>query len=68
MAGRKNAFGHPARAALDRLRRAGALPLSTSKWGSLRVTTDGTVWRVDHYRRETEGFCPITGGYLVEEK
>ena len=66
-AGRKNAFGHPAPATLHRLRRAGALPLSTGQWGSLRVTTDGTSWRAAHYRRETESFCPITGGSLEEE-
>lgn len=63
-AGRKNAFGHPAPATLHRLRRAGALPLSTSHWGSLRVRTDGTSWQVTHYRRETDSFCPITGGSL----
>lgn len=67
-AGRKNAFGHPARTVLDRLRHAGALPLSTSQWGSLRVTTDGMRWRVAHYRRGTGSFCPITGGGLEEEK
>ncbi len=66
-AGRKNAFGHPAPATLHRLRRAGSLPLSTGQWGSLRVTTDGTGWRAAHYRRETESFCPITGGSLEEE-
>ncbi len=66
-AGRKNAFGHPAPATLQRLRRAGALPLSTSQWGSLRVRTDGTSWQASHYRRETDSFCPITGGSLEEE-
>lgn len=66
-AGRKNAFGHPAPATLHRLRRAGAVPLSTGQWGSLRVRTDGTSWQASHFRRETESFCPITGGYLEEE-
>ena len=66
-AGRKNAFGHPSPATLHRLRRAGALPLSTGQWGSLRVRTDGTSWQASHYRRETDSFCPITGGYLEEE-
>ena len=66
-AGRKNAFGHPAPAALHRLRRAGAVPLSTGQWGSLRVRTDGTNWQASHYRRETDSFCPITRGSLKEE-
>ena len=66
-AGRKNPFGHPSQAALHRLRRAGALPLSTSQWGSLRVKTDGRSWRVAHYRRQTDSFCPITGGFVEEE-
>ena len=66
-AGRKNAFGHPAPATLHRLRRAGALPLSTGQWGSLRVRTDGTSWQAAHYRRETDSFCRITGGSLEEE-
>ena len=66
-AGRKNPFGHPARAALQRLRRAGTLPLSTSIWGSLRVRTDGMSWQVAHYRQETKGFCPIIGGWLEKE-
>ena len=67
-AGRKNPFGHPSPAALQRLRRAGALPLSTSQWGSLRVRTDGMHWQVAHYRGETGSFCRIIGGFLEGEQ
>ena len=48
-AGRKNVFGHPARATLTRLAKAGVPALSTSQWGSLRIETDGYGWKVFHY-------------------
>ena len=48
-AGRKNIFGHPAPATLDRLAEAGATVLATPRWGSLRIETNGRHWKLSHY-------------------
>ena len=51
-AGRRNAFGHPAPAIVDRYRRAGAHVFSTAEDGAIVIDTDGTrvvMW------------CPATG-------
>jgi competence protein ComEC len=54
-AGRRNPFGHPAPAVVDRYRRAGALIFSTADEGAVVIDTDGHTVRAWTWtgRRET---------------
>ncbi len=60
-AGRKNAFGHPAPSTLARFRDSRIIVLSTSRWGSLRIETDGEQWRAFHYSMPKDEFCRVLG-------
>ncbi|HEY2434260.1 MAG TPA: DNA internalization-related competence protein ComEC/Rec2 [Vicinamibacterales bacterium] len=51
-AGRRNPFGHPAAAVVERYRAAGALIFSTAEDGAIVLDTDGT---------RVEVWCPATG-------
>lgn len=58
-AGRRNRFGHPAAAVLQRLRKQGTAVYSTSAEGSLRYLSDGKKWRLYAYRPGTERWVQI---------
>jgi len=49
-AGEDNRYGHPAPAALERLRKAGADIYSTIDSGAVTVDTDGAGIRVSTYK------------------
>lgn len=63
--GRRNAYGHPAPEALERLAAAGARILRTDRDGALILETDGRTLRVtrwaaravERYCLDPEGFC-----------
>lgn len=60
-AGRRNVFGHPSPATLERFSRAEIPVFSTSGWGSLRLETDGYGWRLLHYDIDSGVFRDATG-------
>jgi len=55
-AGRNHYFDHPSQSVLNRLRKGGALVLSTKKDGSLRLITDGSSWKAQRYSILTRRF------------
>ena len=58
-AGRKNRFGHPAASTLKRFEESRVPVLSTPRWGSIRIETDGISWRVLHYSMEQRSFQEV---------
>ena len=58
-AGRRNIFGHPAPAVLDRFAQAGVPVLTTAQNGSIRVQTDGHTWRVFGYSVQDQQFQEV---------
>jgi competence protein ComEC len=61
-AGRRNPFGHPAPEVIQRIEDSGGIVFSTSKWGSLRVITDGFDWTLQHYSMEDKRFLTLRTG------
>ena len=55
-AGRRNPFGHPSAQTLERLRRSGIPSFSTTKWGTLRIQSDGHRWQLLHYSTKHRSF------------
>jgi competence protein ComEC len=59
--GRRNAYGHPSRAVLDRLARRGARILRTDECGAITAVSDGRTWRLRTYRRPPWKDAPNRG-------
>ncbi len=61
-AGRRNLFGHPARQTLQRLVAAGTPIFTTAESGTLRIETDGALWRLSRYSAREGRFVPVLSG------
>ena len=61
-AGRENMFGHPSRSVLQRLEEVGCPVFSTAREGSLRIRTNGRVWRIARFDLETDRFVELASG------
>jgi competence protein ComEC len=61
-AGRRNSFGHPSPEVLERIGKNGALAVSTSSLGSLRVLTDGFRFELQHYSMRRKEFVTLLRG------
>ncbi len=64
-AGRRNAFGHPSEQALERLVEADVPVFTTAVLGTLRVETDGTIWRLLRYAGPARRFQVVLERRLV---
>ncbi len=60
--GRRNAFGHPSEQTLARLVEADTPVFTTALLGTLRIETDGLVWRLLRHNGESGGFRPVLEG------
>jgi len=61
-AGRRNPFGHPSPEVLERIGKSGAVAVSTSSLGSLRILTDGFRFELQHYSLCRKEFVTLLRG------